>query len=233
MGVKYSDLPRTNTVHMDDRVAVLSSTDDILKTVPAGSLGGVFVGTSAQWAALTAEQKAQYDQKQVILTDGEGGGFNPVEITYADWIALPPAQRNSGTWLVTGFPVATNADLIPYTGDVQAANVGAAINALNQNLTDKSGFLRSNMRTTVIVAYSEPAGAFTSNYTIPRDGFVALTGKTLGVGHVIFKIGNMIIFQAISDDNVRVAEETIIPIKGGTILTVSLDNGGFSINLFE
>lgn len=93
------------------------------------------------------------------------------------------------------------------------------------------------MRTTVIVTYSEPAGAFTSNYTIPRDGFVALTGKTLGVGgFVTFKIGDITIFAAGSDDNdsnVRFIEETIIPIKGGTILTVSLNNGGFSINLFE
>lgn len=49
---------------------------------------------------------------------------------------LTPEERNAGQWLVTDFPQSMNASLIPYTGDVSAANVGDAIDTLNQNLTN-------------------------------------------------------------------------------------------------
>ena len=101
------------------------------------------------------------------------------------------------------------------------------------NLLEKSGYLNSNMTVDEISSYSETTGSFTHNYIIPRDGFVAITGKTLGVGYVEFSIGNIVIFELIADTNTQVAEETTIPIKGGTTISLRLNNGGFSIKLLE
>lgn len=69
--------------------------------------------------------------------DSSVGGFEPVEISYEDYLALTDEEKNAGDWYVVGMPpMGLNAKTIPYHGDISdAENVEDAIDKVNQNLT--------------------------------------------------------------------------------------------------
>jgi len=68
--------------------------------------------------------------------DSSVGGFEPVEISYEDYLALTDEEKNAGDWYVVGMPpMGLNAKTIPYSGNVEnAENVEDAIDKVNQKI---------------------------------------------------------------------------------------------------
>lgn len=69
--------------------------------------------------------------------DSSVGGFEPVEISYEDYLELTDEEKDAGDWYVVGMPpMGLNAKTIPYHGDISdTENVEDAIDEVHLNST--------------------------------------------------------------------------------------------------
>jgi len=96
---------------------------------------------TAQFPTITSKT---FEQFQALPTDGTADGFYdidggageiiaPTELTYAEWLALPEAQRNTGNYIITGLTPHNNAYNITYKNNV---SVGQELDTLATSIGD-------------------------------------------------------------------------------------------------